>query len=84
MKDLRTGINPNLGGLFRGSFTPFLKLVRIVLETSNLAPKDTHINSFKKYTFSYQGSINFVDVCFFFAKNQHFLAKIAPLLKATV
>ena len=39
--------NPNLGGLFRGSFfggvkfTPSLKLVRIVLETSNLARKYT-------------------------------------------
>ena len=52
-------INPNLGGLFRGLFwegggvklPPYLKLVRITLETSNLARKYTPICSFRKYTF---------------------------------
>ena len=53
-------VNPNLGGLFRGSFlgggkgskiTPRLKLVRIMLESSNLARKYTPICSFRKYTF---------------------------------
>ena len=58
--------NPNLGELFRGSFwgeegvilppsphppSPCLKLVRIMLETSNLAGKYTSIYSFRKYTF---------------------------------
>ena len=53
-------VNPNLGGLLRGSFlgggkggkiTPCLKLVRIMLESSNLARKYTPIFSFRKYTF---------------------------------
>ena len=58
---LQYDINHNLDGLFRGSFfTPpppplpqprFLKLVRIMLETSNLARKYTYICSFTKYTF---------------------------------
>ena len=54
--------NPNLGGLFRvhfewgggggGKLSPSsLKLVRIVLETSNLVRKYTRICSFRKYTF---------------------------------
>ena len=54
--------NPNLGGLFRGSFwgwgggdkitpPPCLKLVTIMLETSNLARKYTPICGFRKYTF---------------------------------
>ena len=56
-------INPNLGGLFRGSFSgerggggkitapppPCLKLVRIMLETSKFARKYTPIFSFRKY-----------------------------------
>ena len=53
-------LNPNLGSLFRGCFEvlgegnyppPCLKLVRIMLETSNLARKYTPICSFRKYTF---------------------------------
>ena len=54
-------LEPNLGGLFRGSFwggrrgipspTPCLKLVRIMLETSYLACTYTHIYGFRKYTF---------------------------------
>ena len=53
-------VNPNLGGLLRGSFlgggkggkiTPCLKLVRIMLESSNLARKYTPVCSFRKYTF---------------------------------
>ena len=49
--------NPNLGVLFRGLFwggwglSPCLKLVRIMLETWNLARKYKPICSFKKYTF---------------------------------
>ena len=34
-----------------GKITPCLKLVRIMLEPSNLARKYTHICSFRKYTF---------------------------------
>ena len=34
-----------------GGITPCLKLVRIMLETSNLACKSSHISSFRKYTF---------------------------------
>ena len=54
-------LNPNLGSLFRGCFEvlgeggitlpPCLKLVRIMLETSNLARKYTPTSSFRKYTF---------------------------------
>ena len=84
--------NPNLGGLFRGSFCgrregelpPFLKLVRIILQNYNLVRKYTHIFSCKKYTFQYPEFPNFADLSILFAKNQRFLAKIAPLLKAIV
>ena len=69
-------INPNLGGLFRGlvcfevggggcKITPYLKLVRIMLETSNLACKYTDICSFRKYTFYYQDLLNFANVSIF-------------------
>ena len=34
-----------------GKITPFLKLIRIMLETWNLARKYTRIFSFRKYTF---------------------------------
>ena len=46
-----------------------------MLELSNLVRKYTHIRIFRKYTFQRQGPLNF-------AKTQHFLAKIVPLLKA--
>ena len=44
--------------------------------------KYTAICSFRKYTF--QGPLNFTYVSIFLAKNQRFLAKIVPLLKAIV
>ena len=54
-------VNPNLGRNFRGSFQgsggggkitpPSLKLVRIMLEASNLACKYTHIFNLRNYTF---------------------------------
>ena len=57
--------------IFRGLFwgggwggiksTPCLKLVMIMLETSNLASKYTHIFSFRKFTFKYLGALNFTD-----------------------
>ena len=53
-------INSNLAGFFRGAFwggsrikssppDPCLELVRIMLQTSNLARKYTHICSFRKF-----------------------------------
>ena len=36
-----------------------------MLETWNLARKYKHIFSFRKYTFQYQGSLNFPDVSVF-------------------
>ena len=83
--------NTNLGGLFRRSFweegvggiTPCLKLVRFMLETWNLARKYAIICSFRKYTFLYQGTLNLADVSIF-CKNQGFLVKKVPLLKAIV
>ena len=72
----------NLGGLFRGTFwgerkiPPCLKLVKAMLETWKLARKNTRIFSFRKYTFYYQGSLNFPDVrFFFFTMNQHFFGQ---------
>ena len=61
-----------------------LKLVRIMLETSNLVRKYTSICSFRKYTFQCLGPLNFADVSIFLQKNQRFLSKKVPLLKAIV
>ena len=60
-------------GFFRGSscgggegkVAPCVKLVRIMLESSNLVRKYKHICSFRKYTFQYQGLLNFTDVSIF-------------------
>ena len=74
-------LNPNLGGFFRDllwgggsggdggnySFT-CLKLVRIMLETSNLARKYMHICSFRKHTFWFQAPLNFTDATMFLQK----------------
>ena len=57
--EINFNFNPNLGGIFKGSFwggvdgkiTPCLKLVRIMLETWNLARKYKSICIFKKYIF---------------------------------
>ena len=77
-------LNPNLDGLFRGLFwivlrglfffwggvkiTPCLKLIRIMLETSNLAGNNTFICSLWKYAFYYQGLLNFADFNIFLQK----------------
>ena len=46
------GVRFEMGGVVRGGGElPRLKLVRITLETSNLARKYTPICSFRKYTF---------------------------------
>ena len=55
----------------------------ITQQTSNLVRKYTHMCSCRKYTFSYQGPLNFADVSIF-CKKSAFLAKIVPLLKAIV
>ena len=69
-------LNPNLYGLFRGSFSfSCLKLVEIILETSNLARKYTPICSFRKYTFYCLGPLNFADVSIFPPKLAFFLQK---------
>ena len=65
-----------------GKITLGIKLVRIMLETWHLVRKFTHIYSFRKYTFQYQGSHNFVDIRMFFVKSEHFLVKMVPLFKA--
>ena len=65
-----------------GKITSSLKLVRIMLENSNLVRKYTHLCSFIKYTFPYKRHLNFADVSIFFAKHHRFLAKIVPLPKA--
>ena len=46
-----------------------------MLETWNLVRNFTNICSFRKYTFQYQGFLNFVDISIFLAKNQHSFAK---------
>ena len=63
-------------GFFRCSFwgergdvkLPRLKLVRIMLEISNLARTYIRVYSFRKYTFWYQGLLNFADVSIFCQK----------------
>ena len=52
-----------------------MKLVRAMLETWNLVRKFAYICSFRKYTFQYQGSLNFVDVSIFFAQKSTFFGK---------
>ena len=61
-----------------------LKLIRVMLETSSLARKYTHISSFRKYTFQYQGFLNFADVSLFLQKISVFWPKTVPLLKTIV
>ena len=66
------GVRFELGG---GKVTPCLKLVRIMLETSNLARKYTPICSFRKYTFQCLGPLNFADVSIFLQKISVFCPK---------
>ena len=51
---------------------PRLKVVRIMLESWNLARNYTAICSFRKYTFQYQGLLNFPDVTIFFQNSAFF------------
>ena len=76
------GFKLNLRVLLRGFFCGWgggevklrLKIIRIMLETSNLACKYTHICSFRKYTSQYQDPLNFADVSFSL-KDHHILAQ---------
>ena len=68
---------------FRYVKLPRLKLVRIMLETSNLVRKYTHIFSLKKYIFQGQGPLNFVDVSIF-SQRISFFGKKVPSFKAMV
>ena len=78
-------LNPNLGGGSKNYHTSHcLKPVKIMLETLNLACKYTPICSFRKYTFQCLAPLNFADVSIFLQKNQCFLPKKVPLLKAIV
>ena len=52
-----------------------LKLIKIMLETSNLAGKYTPICSFRKHTFYYLGPINLADVSIFLQKISVFCPK---------
>ena len=82
-KCLWQDLNTNMGGLFRGLFqggdgwiSPCVKLVRIMLETWNLVHKYTHIYSFRKKNFWYQGLLNFGNTSiFFFCKKSVFFAQ---------
>ena len=77
-------LNLNLGGSKNYHTSHCLKPVKIMLETSNLACKYTPIFSFRKYTFQCLAPLNFADVSIFLQKNQRFLSKKVPLLKAIV
>lgn len=52
-----------------------------MLEILNTVRKCAHIFSFRKYNFQYQDTLNFADVCGFYAKSHDFLLKIVLLLK---
>ena len=43
---------------------------------------NTHICSFRKYTFQYQDLLNFTDVSIFLTKNQHFFAKYVASIQS--
>ena len=62
-------------GGWRSKITRCLILVRIMLETSNLARKYTSICSFRKYTFYFLGRLNFADVGIFLRKLSIFCPK---------
>ena len=55
--------NPNLGGLFKGSFSGGGRMGYV-----NLVRKYTHIYGFRKYNFWYQDPLNFADVSIFLQK----------------
>ena len=52
-----------------------LKIVRVMLETSNLARKFKLLCSFRKYTFQYKGPLNFADITIFCKKIKAFWPK---------
>ena len=79
-------LNQNLDGSFwvgggRRIISPCLKLDRIMLGTSNLVRKCTHICSFRKYTIYHQSPPNFADVSIFLQKISIFWHKQCLYLK---
>ena len=77
---LSKNFNPNLGEYSRVCFEVegkviCLKRVRTLIENRNLVRKYTNKCSFRKYTFQYQGSLNFAYVSTF-CKISAFSAKI--------
>ena len=60
-------------GLIKLPPAPFLKLVRVMLETSHLAHKHTPIFSFRRYTFLCLALLNFADVSIFLQKISLFI-----------
>ena len=81
---MKMSFNPDLGGLFRGFIlrwewggktTPCLKLVRITLQTSNLARKYRPICNFRKHSFQCLGPLNFADISIFLQKISVFCPK---------
>ena len=83
-------INHNLGTLYSGSFwggggggitTPaYLKLVKIMLEIWSLVRRYIHIYNFRKFSFYYQSSLNFVDISIFLQKiSIYFYSKVVEL-----
>ena len=75
-----------MGSFYRAGNPPpsCLKLVRIMLETSNLVCKYTHVCSFKKYTFKDQGPLHFLSGFFFCKKSAFWGENLVPLLKAKI
>ena len=57
------------------NYSPCLKLVRIMLGTLNLVCKYTHICSFRKYAFQYQGILIFAYISIIFWQKQYLYSK---------
>lgn len=77
---LSKNFNPNLGEYSRVCFEVegkviCLKRVRTLIENRNLVRKYTNKCSFRKYTFQYQGSLNFAYVSIFFHRISIFWQK---------
>ena len=64
-----------------GITTPaYLKLVRIRLEIWSLVRRYIHIYNFRKFSFYYQSSLNFVDISIFLQKiSIYFYSKVLEL-----
>ena len=69
-------------GVWDWELLPYLKLLRIILETWHLVGTHTYLVS-KNMPFSTRTTL-LLPMSAFFAKSQYFFAKIVPLLKAIV